>query len=84
MQKFSWINFEGVLISPDTVNKVKWAEIWGNTAFIKMVRDGKELSTDLKETIIGLDQDGYSACKIAEFLSLNRRTVSYIIKRYRE
>jgi transposase len=25
-----------------------------------------------------------SACKIAEFLSLNRRTVSYIIKRYRE
>ena len=49
-----------------------------------MVRDGKELSTDLKETIMGLDQEGYSACKIAEFLSLNRRTVSYIIKRYRE
>ena len=42
------------------------------------------LSTDLKETIMGLDQEGYSACKIAEFLSLNRRTVSYIIKRYRE
>ena len=51
---------------------------------MKMVRDGKELSTDLKETIMGLDQEGYSACKIAEFLSLNRRTVSYIIKRYRE
>ena len=49
---------------------MKWAEIWGNTAFIKMMRDGKELSTDLKETIIGLDQEGYSACKIAEFLSL--------------
>ena len=49
-----------------------------------MVRDGKELSTDLKETIMGLDQEGYSACKIAEFLSLNRRTVSYIIKRYWE
>jgi hypothetical protein len=48
---------------------VKWAEISGNTAFIKMVRYGKELS-DLKKTIIGLDQDGYSACKIAEFLSL--------------
>lgn len=63
---------------------MKWAEIWGSTAFIKMVRDGKELSTDLKETIMGLDQEGYSACKIAEFLSLNRRTVSYIIKRYRE
>ena len=76
--------FWGVLISPDTINKVKWAEISGNTAFIKMVRDGKELSTDLKETIIGLDQNGYSACKIAEFLSLNRRTVSYIIKCYRE
>ena len=40
--------------------------------------------TDLKETIMGLDQEGYSAYKIAEFLSLNRRTVSYIIKRYRE
>ena len=63
---------------------MKWAEIWGSTAFIKMVRDGKELSTDLKETIMGLDQEGYSACKTAEFLSLNRRTVSYIIKRYRE
>ena len=50
---------------------MKWAEIWGSTAFIKMVRDGKELSTDLKETIMGLDQEGYSACKIAEFLSLN-------------
>ena len=49
-----------------------------------MFRDRKELSTDLKETIIGLDQDGHSACKIAEFLSLNQRTVSYIIKRYRE
>jgi IS30 family transposase len=49
-----------------------------------MVRDGKELSTDLKETIMGLDQEGYSACKISEFLSLNRGTVSYIIKRYRE
>jgi transposase len=49
-----------------------------------MVRDGKELSTDLKETIIGFDQEGYSACKFAEFLSLNWRTVSYIIKRYRE
>ena len=73
-----------MLISPDTVNKVKWAEILGNKAFIKMVRDGKELSTELKETIIGLDQEGYSACKIAEFLSLNRRTVSYIIKRYQE
>ena len=48
------------------------------------MRDGKELSTDLKETIMGLDQEGYSACKIAELLSLNRRTVSYIIKRYRE
>ena len=60
---------------------MKWAEISGNTAFIKMVRYGKELSTDLKKTIIGLDQDGYSACKIAEFLSLNQRTVSYIIKR---
>jgi hypothetical protein len=60
-------------------NKVKWAEIWGSTSFIKMVRDGKELSTDLKETIMGLDQEGYSACKIAEFLSFNRRTVSYII-----
>jgi hypothetical protein len=35
---------------------------------MKMVRDGKELSTDLKETIMGLDQEGYSACKIAEFL----------------
>jgi DNA-binding CsgD family transcriptional regulator len=44
-----------------------------------MVRDGKELSTDLKETIMGLDQEGYSAYKIAEFLSLNGRTVSYII-----
>jgi transposase len=63
---------------------VKCAEFWGSTAFIKMVRDGKELSTDLKETIMGLDQEGHSACKIAEFLSLNRRTVSYIIKRYRE
>ena len=63
---------------------MKWAENWGSTAFIKMVRDGKELSTDLKETIMGLDQEGYSACKIAEFLSLNRRTVSYIIKLYRE
>ena len=49
---------------------VKWAEIWGNTAFIKMARDGMELSTDLKETIIGFDQEGYSACKFAEFLSL--------------
>ena len=49
-----------------------------------MVREGKELSTDMKETIMGLDQEGHSACKIAEFLSLNRRTVSYIIKRYRE
>ena len=49
-----------------------------------MVRDRKELSTDLKESIIGLDQEGYSACKIAEFLSLNRRTVSYIIKCYRK
>ena len=76
--------FWGVLISPDTINKVKWAEISGNTAFIKMVRYGKELSTDLKKTIIGLDQDGYSTCKIAEFLSLNQRTVSYIIKCYRE
>jgi hypothetical protein len=38
----------------------------------------------LKETIMGLDQEGYSACKIAEFLSLNWRTVSYIIKRYWE
>ena len=63
---------------------MKWAEIWGSTAFIKMVRDGKELSTDQKETIMGLDQEGYSACKIAEFLSLNVRTVSYIIKRYWE
>ena len=63
---------------------MKWAEIWGSTAFKKMVRDGKELSTDLKETILGLDQEGYSACKIAEFLSFNVRTVSYIIKRYRE
>ena len=67
-----------------TVNKVKWAEILGNRVFIKMVRNRKELSTDLKETIIELDQDGYSVCKIAEFLSLNRRTVSYIIKCYRE
>ena len=48
------------------------------------MRDGKELSTDMKETIMGLGQEGHSACKIAEFLSLNRRTVSYIIKRYRE
>ena len=60
---------------------MKWAEIWGSTAFIKLMRDGKELSTDLKETITGLDQEGYSDCKIAELLSLNRRTVSYIIKR---
>ena len=58
--------------------------MWGSTAFIKMVRDGKELFTDLKETIIGLDQEGYSAFKIAEFLSLNLRTVFYIIKRYLE
>jgi hypothetical protein len=49
---------------PISYDWVKWAEIWGNTAFIKMMRDGKELSTDLKETIIGLDQEGYSACKI--------------------
>ena len=33
---------------------------------------------------MGLDQEGYSACKIADILSLNRGTVSYIIKRYRE
>jgi transposase len=84
VQKKFLDKFRAVLISPDTINKVKWAEIWGNRAFIKMVWDRKELSTDLKETIIGLDQEGYSACKIAEFLSLNRRTVSYIIKRYRE
>jgi transposase len=33
---------------------------------------------------MGLDQEGYSACKTAEFLSLSLRTVSYTIKHYRE
>jgi IS30 family transposase len=69
----------------DLTSAILGKYIWHGTVVtsLKRVRDGKELSTDLKETIMGLDQEGYSACKIAEFLSLNRRTVSCIIKRYR-
>ena len=38
----------------------------------------------MKQKIVNLSQDGHSACEIAKILSMNRRTVAKIIKRYRE
>jgi transposase len=45
---------------------------------------GKEISSEMKQKIVNLSQDGHSACKISKILSMNRRTVAKIIKRYRE
>lgn len=45
---------------------------------------GKEISSEMKQKIVNLSQDGYRACKIAKILSVNRRTFANIIKRYRE
>ena len=45
---------------------------------------GKEISSEMKQKIVNLSQDGHSACKIAKILSMNRRTVAKIIKRYQE
>jgi hypothetical protein len=48
----------------------------------KWCETGRSCLLTWKKLSWGLIKKG-SACKIAEFLSLNRRTVSYIIKRYR-
>ena len=48
-------------MSSDTVHKVNWAKTLGEFSVLKTVQVGKELYTDLKEIIIGLDQEGYIA-----------------------
>jgi DNA invertase Pin-like site-specific DNA recombinase len=51
---------------------------------LKIEVTGKEILSEMKQKIVNLSQDGHSACKIAKILSMNRRTVAKIIKRYRE
>ena len=47
-----------------------------------MAPSGKELSLDLKQTIISLHQDKHG-CKIAKTLKLSKNTVAEVVQRYK-
>ena len=49
-----------------------------------MAPHGKELTTEQKEIIISLSNNGYSSYKIQEMTNINSRTVQKFLKRVRE
>ena len=49
----------------------------------KMSNRGAELSSDQKELIVQLSEDGLSGSKVAELLKLNRFTVLKFLKRFK-
>ena len=49
-----------------------------------MAPHGKELSLELKQTIISLHQDKQGCKKIAKTLQLSKNTVAQVVQRYKK